>query len=118
MPTLRVNLVEFRQKLKRKLVTRDIACRGCRELWGFRVQPQMHEGIFSRNDVAGWPKPWRKLIHCELNCILLCADCNLGLSGKSPPVRTKVWIEQRGIYGEPLMREWLESLPFKIPPNL
>jgi hypothetical protein len=111
-PTLSVNLSEWRKQLKRKLLARDVVCRSCGE--EFKQAPHMHEGIVSRAEIQKWPERWKKLIHCELNCALLCSDCNLGRSGKSPPDRYQIWIEHREVYGNDTMREWYMSLPLRV----
>ena len=99
-----------RRVLKLSLITRDKVCRGCSA--PLTREAHMHEGIISRQDVRGWPKAWRVLIFSPYNAILLCRDCNLGLSGKNPPARAQVLAEQVHIYGLGVVR-WLRSLPFK-----
>lgn len=70
MPLLTSPPSLFRYVLKLALWDdRDKACRSCGD--EFRAAPHMHEGIISRAEVSGWPKRWRILIHCELNCVLL-----------------------------------------------
>ena len=75
----------------------------------------MHEGIFSKANVQGWPKEWRGQINIEANCILLCDNCNLGLAGKSPPARLEVLEQQVAYYGLGVLR-WARSLPFTVNP--
>jgi len=104
-------LFHWRQLLKAYLLSdRDFECRGC----GGDLQDgaHMHEGIFSRGKVEGWPKRWRILIHCELNCVLLCAQCNMGV----PPQPLTIWKEHCDRYGATTMLEWFDSLPFKQTP--
>lgn len=77
--------------------------------------PHMHEGIYSRRDVMAWPEDWRVLIQTPYNCILLCRDCNLGLSGKAPPKRALVLEHMIRRHGISVVL-WARSLPFKENP--
>lgn len=77
----------------------------------------LHEGMISRGEVQGWPKPRRVLIMTPINCVLISADENLGLSGKYPPAREEVYTEKCAFYGKELVDRWLWSLPFKVPPK-
>lgn len=111
---IRVQTARARGALKVALLERDRVCLGCNEsLIG--VIPHMHEGIISRAEVQGWPLAQRVLIYTEYNCVLLCPDCNLGLSGRHPPTRERVIEVQHHRYGLALAL-WLTSLPFKVLP--
>ena len=113
---------QWRQNLKYYLAGRDRHCRSCGRPFndipkpGGRIPIHMHEGIFSRNLVTGWPKRWRILIHAETNCVLLCSDCNMSEHGKHPPAPADVWREHCEMYGTDTMLEWYDSLPFKQTP--
>ena len=90
----------------------------CGQCWcgeAFRSMPHMHEGIYSRRDVQGWPVEWQILIQTIYNCILLCRDCNLGLNGKNPPTRERVFEHMVQQHGDFVIR-WARSLPFKDNP--
>ena len=121
-------LFAWRQDLKRYLAGRDRHCRSCgcslfagrpmtSKLLAFAPAVHMHEAIFPRNLVTGWPKAWRILIHCELNCTLLCSDCNMSEHGKHPPDPADVWREHCELYGVDTMLEWHDSLLFKQEEN-
>jgi len=114
MPDMKVDFHEWRMGLKRHLMRRDKVCRSCGGPFGNGIH--MHEGIFSRVQVVGWPRKWRVLIHCELNCVLLHPNCNLGRHGMSPPPREQVWNEHCEMYGSDVMMSWVSSLPFKYFP--
>ena len=88
-------------------------CPGCGDRMGIA---HMHEGIISRKQVTGWPEERRVLIHVPYNCVLLCPDCNLGLSGKSPPSREEVLEIKVERFGEQEVARWLRSLPYKVHP--
>jgi len=114
-PSVGTHMGAHRATLKLYLHALNKICLlGCGTKWG-NVVPHMHEGVVSRRDVMGWPEPWRVLIHTPYNCTLLCPDCNLGLNGKSPPSREKVFAWMLRLHGEDFLR-WLESLPFKSHP--
>jgi len=103
-----------RMELKEQLLERDTHCRGCGKPL---VQPliHMHEGLISRGDVQGWPRKMRGQINVELNCVLLCPECNLGNATHHSPSRERVFSEHLELYGEDVLR-WLKSLPFKAHP--
>ena len=113
---LSTEIFAWRQQLKTNLIERDRFCRSCKiVLAGRRIH--MHEGIFSRNTVVCWPKNWRILIYGSLNCVLLCADCNMGYYGKHPPSPADIWQEHCEMYGTETMLEWYDSLPLKQEPH-
>ena len=114
-PPLSVDQSGHRAALKLKLLSRDVRCRGCGCPWPEASAVHMHEGIVSKRDVMGWKPELRGQINVEANCILLCHDCNLGLSGKHPPPRARVLAEHVHMYGPGVVR-WLRSLPFKAHP--
>jgi len=107
------NIAEHRRELKVAMLRRDGFCLGCGtdEI----DRPEMHEGIVSRNDVRGWKAANKILIHSPYNCLILCSDCNQGLSGKTPPSRREVVLYMCLHYGYDVIR-WLEYLPFKAHP--
>lgn len=65
----------------------------------------MHEGIVSRAEFVGWPKELQLMMYNELNCVLICHDCNVN----RPPARNDVWKEQYRRYGSELVK-WHESI--------
>lgn len=112
-PSRGANLGEWRQYLRDEyLVNRDKVCRSC----GMPMQVyHQHEGIYSRKDAQGLAQSQRILIHTPYNNVLLCADCNLGLSCKSPPSRERILCEHLEMYGVSVL-DWCENLPFKVNP--
>ena len=63
----------------------------------------------------GWPKKYRYLIDSPYNLFLVCSECHLN---KALPSREEFWMMACRRYGEPAVREWYDSLPFKGPrPN-
>jgi len=107
-----VAFARWRAALKMFLLSEIDMC-WCGE--AFRAMPHMHEGIYSRRDVQGWPDEWKVLIQSIYNCILLCRDCNLGLNGKNPPARERVLHHMVDQYGLSVV-QWCSSLPFKENP--
>ena len=114
-PPLGKDQAAHREALKLKLLYRDVRCRGCDCYWSEASAIHMHEGIVSKRDVMGWKLELRGQINIEANCILLCHDCNLGLSNKHAPPRARVLAEHVHMYGPGVVR-WLRSLPFKSHP--
>jgi hypothetical protein len=113
---MRVNLSskgavrEWRARLGAHLLrTRPWRCDCCGEVFFNRVD--VHEGIVTKGDVRGWRLPQRAWIFSEYNCILLLR------AHHHPLKRQFVWDLQCKRYGEAAMREWYESLPFKVLPR-
>ena len=117
-------VADLRRALKLMAYERDRACFGCGISfdsfdWSDAERgpiAHLHEGIFSRGRAAGWPGHWKILIFCEVNCLLLCSDCNLGRSGKSAPSPMAVWDRHVEMYGARVMVDWARSLPFRLLP--
>lgn len=65
-----------------------------------------HHAIVQKND---WTRKKRLLIDCELNLVPLHNQCHL----ESPPSRQECWDYNVEFYGEDLMRDWYEQLPWK-----
>jgi hypothetical protein len=59
--------------------------------------------------VMGWPKPWRVLIHCPFNSVLLC---DLHHETHREPAKEEIADWMYDSYGLDYLH-WLESLPFK-----
>lgn len=87
---------------------RGFKCESCET----RQLLSIHEGIVTRGDVQGWPKPRRLLIFHEYNCFVLCMDCHKNWGEVFP--REKAWELSCERYGEQAVREWYENLPWKI----
>jgi len=71
----------------------------------------VHEALYSRNDVRGWDWNRKVLIHTPYNCIALCRDCHKN----SIPDKEDVldWmLDEYGI----VVLDWCEGLPFVINP--
>ena len=101
-----------REKLKWRLLSRDVVCRGCGKGLVVGGNIHMHEGIISRREIMGLPEAKQKQFYNEYNCVLLCADCNLN----HPPTRDKIWKSQYKLYGDKLI-EWHKGVSslFKVP---
>jgi hypothetical protein len=102
-------IFQWRAYLKEKL----LAQRHFRSDWSgeklFAVE--VHEGILTRANV---PKGvwWHFMIFCEINSFLLLPEEHR----PSPPSRA--WCIQKAYqrYGQEAVKEWYESLPFKVRP--
>ena len=71
----------------------------------------MHEALFQRR----WlPKKHQWVLMCEYNVLLLRRDEHI----PSPPTRTESYQILCKIYTQAVIDEWVESLPFKVPPDL
>ena len=71
----------------------------------------LHHAVVSKQDVRGWKRKKRFLIEVEMNLVPLHGKCHLD----TPPSRECCWEYQCDFYGEELMREWYNSLPWKVP---
>ncbi len=69
----------------------------------------LHEGIVSRGDVQGWSFEKRGLIFHEYNSFWLCRDCHQDHKLS----REAAWELSCEWYGEELVKEWYESLPWR-----
>lgn len=98
-----MNRVQLKEYL---LEEREWICDGCQKPF---IVCDLHEGIVSRSDTRGLK--WQKLIFHEVNCVLLCVDCNR----INPPSREKIWKLQVSRYGEDVVKSWVDSLPSKTP---
>lgn len=103
---------EWRRELKYGLLWRDTSCRQCDGALVIGENIHMHEGIVSRAQIMGMPKKVRIMFYNEINCVLICAECNLN----DPPSRQKIWTQQLAMYGD-LLTRWYDSLAnvFKVP---
>jgi hypothetical protein len=103
---------EWRRELKYGLLWRDTHCRECGDALIVGENIHMHEGIVSRAQIMGLPKRTRIMFFNELNCVLLCGECNI----MSPPSKQKIWSQQLAMYDDILVR-WYDSLSsvFKVP---
>lgn len=91
---------------------REPKCESCGKDYQSGTFFDLHEGIVTRGDVQGWSKRRRGLIFCEVNCFLLCRACHTNWGEVFP--REKAWELSCERYGEEVMREWYEGLPWKI----
>lgn len=74
----------------------------------------LHEGIVTRGDCQGWLFEYRGLVFHEFNCFNLCRDCHTNWGEVFP--REKAWELSCKRYGEGIVREWYEGLPWKVGP--
>lgn len=72
----------------------------------------MHEGIIPRAVVPASIK-WSWRIHCEYNIFLLTPDEHI----PNPPSRSWCYGLACERYGKDVIDAWIESLPFKTPPD-
>lgn len=79
----------------------------CEKCGGSNLIFDLHEGIVSRGDVAGWPKEKRILIFHEYNCFIVCRDCHIF-------DRQWFWDKSCERHGEKEVRKWYEGLPWKL----
>jgi len=79
---------------------------------------QLHHGIVTRRDVQGWklcipgvsPHNARlALITNVINCIPLHPTCH-----QNPPTRQEVWDYAVSKWGQEIVSDWYNSLPWKI----
>lgn len=70
----------------------------------------VHEALYSRNDVRGWDWKEKVLIHTPYNCIALCRECH-----KYKPDVELVLDWMIDTYGTEVL-DWCEGLPFVINP--
>ena len=70
-----------------------------------------HEGIVTKGDVQGWPKPWRIIIINIYNTVLVHRDCH------RHGLREFFWEYKCELFGEDEIRKWYYSLPFKTFPR-
>ncbi len=112
LPTLDVVLSDWRRDLKSHLLGRDLICPVCGDPIYSHGGFDLHESLITREYVSKWPERWKKLIHCELNCILVhrweCHDFR--------PSPEETWKRHCSIYTVSVMTEWALSLPFKSNP--
>jgi hypothetical protein len=107
----RHNYWEWRAYLKLELLRK----RQWRSDWSGRYLStcEMHEGILTRaNAPLGLPFFW--MIYHEYNCFLLLTEEH----HPQPPSRG--WCIQKSFerYGEDAVRDWFNSIPFKVRPFL
>lgn len=67
----------------------------------------LHEAIISRQDVRGWDRKRKVLIHTPYNCIAICKEHH-----KNIPRKEDVFERMVNEYGISVV-EWFDSLPFK-----
>jgi len=86
-------------------------CDVCGEpLWG--GQCAMHESVVRRGVARGWPKEDRVKIFVPCNCHLVChGTCHMQAHA-SPDLMVAIQIVR---YGMQHIREWIATLPFKVP---
>ena len=111
-PPKGISISKWRRELKTGLLWRDTYCY-CGKPLVRGVNIDMHEGLISRAEIMGCPKELRLMMYNELNCVLICHDCNVG----GPPSRKQVWREQHERYGEEL-EKWYSSLQELLKHNL
>lgn len=100
-------LSEKRKKLKSYLLAkRGWRCEVCGTRGGIT---DLHEGIVSREDVRGWKREDRLLIHCAINCFIVCRYCHR----EHRLSREDAWRLACERYGDEAVREWYEGLPWK-----
>lgn len=70
-----------------------------------------HEGIVTKGDVQGWPKPWRVIIINPYNCVFVDRSCH------KHGMKDFFWEYKCKLFGEEEIRRWYYSLPFRVFPR-
>ncbi len=113
-PVCNQTMGEWRYKLKMYLLEK----RGYKSDWSGKPLTDLsgahlHEGIVTRATVnrSLW---WHYLIFSEVNCFLLLPEEHIPLIHGL----NREWCIQKAyeLYGREAVREWYESLPFKVKP--
>ena len=101
--------VDYEESIRKLLKLQKNLCPVCQKL--ICGICDRHEGIVTKGDVQGWPKPWRIVIINPYNCVYVHRDCH------QHGLRDFFWKHKCEIFGEDEMRKWYYSLPFKVFPR-
>lgn len=105
-----VNPTDWRIKLREQIYM-DRKCRSDLTQMPLRYGFECHEGMFQRRWVG--KQNWQELLFAGVNCFILLPNEH----SPNPPDRTTCYWLAVARYGMESVERWIDSLPWKVPPD-